>query len=83
MANPRIQYANKPHVYTKKFIMYVWLAFFTRHKPASTWRSRLHEHDEKAADEGPDEIDRDLVLTDLVRHIWSVTPTLSQPPGHH
>src|SRR6266850_6021806 len=36
MANPRIQYANKPHVYTKKFIMYVWLAFFTRHKPDST-----------------------------------------------
>jgi len=32
--------------------------------------ARLHEHDEKAADEGPDEIDRDLVLTDLVRHIW-------------
>jgi len=25
---PGIQYANKPHVYTKKFIMYVWLAFF-------------------------------------------------------
>src|SRR6266436_9725603 len=36
MANPIIQDANKPHVYTKKFIMYVWLAFFTRHKPDST-----------------------------------------------
>ena len=23
-------------MYTKKFIMYVWLAFFTRHKPDST-----------------------------------------------
>ena len=31
--------------------------------------SGLHEHDQKASDQGPDEVDRDLVLADLVGNI--------------
>jgi len=36
----------------------------------------LHEHDEEAADEGPDEVDRDLVLPDLVAGIRQRRPRL-------
>src|SRR5437870_6726761 len=55
MAKPISQYASRPQPYTKKFIMYVWFAFFTRVSPDSHHgEARLHEHDEEAADEGPD-----------------------------
>ena len=36
MAKPITQYASRPQPYTKKFIMYVWFAFFTRVSPDST-----------------------------------------------
>src|SRR2546430_8495058 len=36
MAKPISQYASRPQPYTKKFIMYVWFAFFTRVSPDST-----------------------------------------------
>ena len=56
-----------PTPYTMKFIIMVWLAFLARHRPGLDDReARLHEHDEEAGDERPDEVDRDLVLADVV-----------------
>ncbi len=57
-------------MYTKKFIMYVWFAFFARVQARfHHGEARLHEHDQEAGDQRPDEVDGDLILPDLVGHI--------------
>ena len=59
-----------PTPYTMKFIIMVWLAFFARPKPGlDDGEAGLHEHDEEAGDERPDEVDRDLVLADEADHV--------------
>ena len=59
-----------PTPYTMKFIIMVWLAFLARQRPVSTIaKPGLHEHDQEAGDQRPDEVDGDLVLADLVDHV--------------
>ena len=57
-------------MYTKKFIMYVWLAFFTAAEARFHHReARLHEHDQEARDQRPYEVDGDFVLPHLVGNV--------------
>ena len=56
-----------------KFIDMVWAAFLARVKPVSTIaKPGLHEHDEEAGDQRPDEVDGDLVVADRLHHFGSV-----------
>ena len=56
-----------PTPYTMKFIIMVWLAFFARARPGlDDGEAGLHEHDEEAGDQRPDEVDGDQVLADRV-----------------
>ena len=59
-----------PTPYTMKFIIMVWLAFLARQRPGlDDGEAGLHEHDEEAGDQRPDEVDGDLVLADLVDEV--------------
>ena len=52
-----------------KFMLIVWAAFLARVKPGLHHREAgLHEHDEEAGEQRPDEVDGDLVVTDSVHH---------------
>ena len=66
-----------PTPYTMKFIIMVWLAFLARHRPGlHDGEAGLHEHDEEAGDQRPDEVDGDLVLADLVDDVGDRQPLL-------